>query len=149
MDTTTHQPPALTSDHETPRETSRTPEINQSIQPVCENCVVTRIQIITTINPHINPSAAQKIAAHAKTMIYSKANFEDEMEKLGQIMQMVACPDMVREKIDPETQVEIVEYAQALAQEPVPSYERHMSPMKRFSECIWRARINLTPVPIM
>lgn len=143
MNTATHQPTHA------PTQSRDTREINPTHQPVCENCVVTRIQIIATMNPHINPAAAQKIAAHAATMPYSKANFESEMEKLTHIMQMVAAPDMVRDGIDPETQVEIVEYAQILVQEPVQPYERSLSPMKRFSECIWRARLAYAPVPII
>lgn len=133
----------------TPSHAPRMPSVNSSA--VQGECIATCSRIMTALNPRISPAVIQKIAAYlAEHMPPSGSSFGREIELLHQCMTMLSAPDSVREGLDEQTQLEVVDYAQELMRQEKPVHSLYgNTTLGEFSECIWRARIALAPVPII
>lgn len=133
----------------TPSHTPRTPSV--ASPAVQGECITTCSHIMAALNPRVSPAVIQKVAAYlAEHMPSSGNSFGREIELLHQCMTMLSAPDSVREGLDEQTQLEVVDYAQELMRQEKPIHSLHgNTTLGKFSECIWRARIGLAPVPIM
>lgn len=130
-------------------ESVRQPVVNSAVR---NQAISTYTKVIATLNVRISLAAAQKMASCLADYVSpSGCDFAKEVEMLIECIHMLTRPEWYNDNyVDPETQVAIVECAEKyLHDKPRTSSIYGPSDMGKLAECIWRARTDIIPVPIM
>lgn len=154
MNNTTHVPPNAATDavpgmQAEAAESVRRPEARPAVR---NQAISTYAKVIATLNTRISAAAAQKMASCLADYVSpSGYDFAKEIEILIECIHMLTRPAWYNDNyIDAETQVAIVECAARYVHDkPRTSSLYGPSDMGRFAECIWKARADIIPEPIM
>jgi|GEM_PF-5812754 len=154
MNKTTQVPPnsapdATPSVQPEAAESVRQPVVNSAVR---NQAISTYAKVIATLNTHISVVTAQKMASClADYVLPSGYDFAKEVETLIECIHMLTRPEWYSDHyVDPETQAAIMERAEMYLHDMPRSRSVHgTGDMARLAECIWKARMDFIPVPIM
>lgn len=142
-------PDAIPSVQSEAAESVRRPEISPAVR---NQAISTYTKVIATLNVRISLAAAQKMASCLADYVSpSGCDFAKEVEMLIECIHMLTRPEWYNDDhVDGETQVAIVECAEKyLHDKPRTSSIYGPSDMGKLAECIWRARTDIIPAPII